>query len=132
MLDSFAHETDAKTREPRNPFALERRAAERVAASGPLQAVLANGRDMPWVMRLDLVNASTTGLCVKHDAPLAPGTRLSLRVDPVHGGWKTGSVVRCTLIPGAGGGSGGKGAASAGATDLYEVGITYELKKAAA
>lgn len=130
MLDSFAHETDAKTREPRNPFALERRAAERVTASGPLQAVLANGRDMPWVMRLDLVNASTTGLCVKHVAPLAPGTRLSLRVDPVHGGWKTGSVVRCTLI--SGGGGKGASAAGAGATDLYEVGITYELKKAAA
>ncbi len=117
MLD--LHAPAATPHEPRNPFAFERRTAERVDASGPLQAVLANGRDMPWVMRLGLVNASTTGLCVRHDTPLAPGTRLSLRVDPVHGGWKTGTVVRCLPV-------------GAGTTDLFEVGISYELKRVAA
>lgn len=115
----------------RNPFAFDRRAAERLPASGPLQAVLANGRDMPWVMRLSLINASSTGLCVTNDAPIAPGARLSMRVDPVHGGWKTGVVVRCTPTKAAAPGTPGAPGAE-GTTDLYEIGISYELKSRAA
>lgn len=94
------------------PF--ERRAADRAPASGSMQAVLANGREMPWVMRLGLLDASQSGLCVKTDAPIEPGARLSLRVDPVHGNWTTGVVVRCVKDGGD-----------------FRVGISYERRRAA-
>jgi hypothetical protein len=95
------------------PF--DRRRGSRESASGSMQAVLANGRDMPWVLRLGLVNASNGGLCVTTDAPLDPGARLSMRIDPVHGNWITGSVVRCEPVG-----------------DRYRLGIAYESCKRAA
>lgn len=94
------------------PF--DRRRAGREPASGTMQAVLANGRQMPWVMRLGLINASHGGLCVATDAPIEAGSRLSLRVDPVHGNWTTGTVVRCEPLG-----------------DGYSVGIRYEARRAA-
>lgn len=82
--------TDADTR----PH--DRRIAGRVSAGGPLQALRANGRSgLPWILRLELKDASRTGLGVLTDAPIEPGARLSLRVDPVHGSWCSGEVVRC-------------------------------------
>ncbi len=97
------------------PYPSDRRTAPRAVASGPLQAVLSNGRQLPWVMKLDLINASATGLCVDSPTPLEPGARLSLRVDPVHGNWRTGIVVRCkTNAPGK-----------------HQLGIAYEMRKAA-
>lgn len=95
-------------------YTFDRRASQRIPAAGPLQGVLANGRNMPWVMRLGLKNASQNGLCVTNDTPVDPGARISLRLDPVHGAWRTGVVVRCTS----------KG-------DHYELGIAYELRRAA-
>ena len=97
-----------------DPYLFDRRVGERTQASGTMQGVLANGRHMPWVMRFNLKNASQTGLCVTHDTPLDPGSRISLRIDPVHGNWCTGVVVRCTEKDGA-----------------YELGIAYELRRAA-
>ncbi|TVQ65117.1 MAG: PilZ domain-containing protein [Phycisphaerales bacterium] len=92
----------------------DRRVGERAHASGTLQGVLANGRHMPWVMRLGLKNASQSGLCVTNDTPVETGSRISLRIDPVHGNWCTGVVVRCTERDGA-----------------YELGIAYEMRRAA-
>lgn len=96
-------------------YPLERRRAPRAPASGPMQAVLANGREMPWVMRLGLVDCSTGGLCVASDNALAPGARLSLRIDPVHGSWRTGVVVRC----------------SPDGMGHYRLGISYDTRVAA-
>lgn len=92
----------------------ERRIAGRVTAGGPLQAVRANGRDIPWIVRLELKDASRTGLGVLSDAPIEPGQRLSLRIDPVHGSWCTGEVVRCEREG-----------------DRYRVGIRYLARAAA-
>lgn len=97
------------------PYPTDRRAAARTAASGPLQAVLSNGRQLPWVMKLDLINASATGLCAASPTPLEPGARLSLRIDPVHGNWCTGIVVRCR----------------SSAPGRHELGIAYECRRAA-
>ncbi len=97
------------------PIPFDRRHGARETASGSMQAVIANGRDMPWVMRLGLVNASRGGLCVTTDAPLDPGARLSMRIDPVHGNWITGSVVRCEPVG-----------------DLFRLGIAYESQMRAA
>lgn len=97
------------------PYPSDRRIAPRASAAGPMQAVLSNGRQLPWVMKLDLINASSSGLCVSSPTPLEPGSRLSLRVDPVHGNWCTGVVVRCkSSKPGC-----------------HELGIAYEMRKAA-
>lgn len=109
------HGTDGASGDIPPTFVLERRRAARTPASGPLQAVLANGREMPWVMRLNLVDCSAGGMCAEADAAVAAGARLSLRVDPVHGAWRTGVVVRCTPS--------GDG--------HYRLGISYDQRAAA-
>ena len=96
-------------------YTLERRRAPRAPACGTMQAVLANGRDMPWVMRLNLVDCSTGGLCVESDNPVPAGARLSLRIDPVHGAWRTGVVVRC----------------SKDISGHYRLGLSYDTRQAA-
>lgn len=107
MLDvDHAHEP--------KPLPFERRISERSPASGTMQAVLSAGRDMPWVVRLGLTDASHTGLGATCDHPIEPGARLSLRVDPIHGNWHTGTVVRCEQR--------GK---------QYLLGIAYEARRAA-
>lgn len=106
--------SDSNDHASHEPLPFDRRRAGREPASGQMQAVLANGRQMPWVLRLGLINASHGGLCVATDAPIEAGSRLSLRVDPVHGNWTTGTVVRCEPLG-----------------DGYRVGIAYEARRAA-
>ncbi|MBL0922012.1 MAG: PilZ domain-containing protein [Phycisphaerales bacterium] len=114
MLGLTHNARDSHDHDAPETYVFDRRRAGRAPASGAMQAVLANGRQMPWVLRLGLVNASHGGLCVTTDAPIEPGSRLSLRVDPVHGNWTTGTVVRCEPLE-----------------DGYRVGIAYEQRRAA-
>lgn len=101
-------------RDPLEPLKFERRAGDRAPAGGSMQAVIASGIDMPLLLRLQLIDASATGLGAIVPSPIDVGSRLSIRVDPVHGAWKTGSVVRC--VPCEGG---------------YRLGVLYSQRKAA-
>ena len=104
--------------EPRDalaPLPFERRGDNRASAGGAMQGVVASGIDMPVLIRLDLVDASSTGLGARSTAAIPVGSRVSLRVDPVHGVWKTATVVRC--VPDAEG--------------HHRVGLAYAQKRAA-
>lgn len=109
MMDEHDTERDALA-----PLKFERRAGDRAPAGGSMQAVIASGVDMPLLLRLQLIDASATGLGAVVPSPIDIGSRLSIRVDPVHGAWKTGSVVRC--VPCEGG---------------YRLGVLYSQRKAA-
>lgn len=97
------------------PIPFERRSDGRAAAGGSMQGVLASGVDMPVLIRLQLVDASATGLGALVPSPVPVGSRVSLRVDPVHGVWKTATVVRC--VPDEHGG--------------HRLGLAYAHKRAA-
>lgn len=97
------------------PIPFERRAGDRTTAGGSMQGVIASGVDMPVLVRLQLVDASHTGLGAVSASPIAVGSRVSLRVDPVHGVWKTATVVRC--VPDERGG--------------FRLGLAYAHKRAA-
>jgi hypothetical protein len=77
------------------PLPFERRAHDRATAGGSMQGVLASCTDMPILIRLQLLDASSTGLGALCNSPVQVGSRISLRVDPVHGVWQTATVVRC-------------------------------------
>lgn len=109
MMNEHDTERDALA-----PLKFERRAGDRAPAGGSMQAVIASGVDMPLLLRLQLIDASATGLGAVVPSPIDIGSRLSIRVDPVHGAWKTGSVVRC--VPCEGG---------------YRLGVLYSQRKAA-
>jgi hypothetical protein len=97
------------------PIPFERRSDNRAVAGGSMQGVLASGVDMPVLMRLNLIDASNTGLGALVPSPVSVGSRISLRVDPIHGVWKTATVVRC--VPTNDG--------------AYRVGLAYAHKRAA-
>ncbi|MGP1310774.1 MAG: hypothetical protein ACTS27_11305 [Phycisphaerales bacterium] len=102
------------------PIPFERRADNRATAGGSMQGVIASGVDMPVLIRLQLVDASATGLGALASSPVPVGSRISLRVDPVHGVWKTATVVRCVECQNGSGGAGG-----------HRVGLAYAHKRAA-
>src|SRR5690606_21297174 len=101
-VEAVAHtprlHTPEITRDERDalaPIPFERRSDGRATAGGPMQGVIASGADTPELIRLQLVAATGTGSGAPSTAPVQAGERTSIRVDPVHGLWKTATVVRC-------------------------------------
>lgn len=73
----------------------ERRKLPRRAVSGHAMAVFANGRGAGTLTRVELVDASWTGMGLKTSAPVEPGTSVSIIPEHAMSPRQIGIVVRC-------------------------------------
>lgn len=99
------------------PLKFERRACERWPAIGPLEARRCDcmcGEGKSAMMRIELVDEGSGGLAAVTQAPMPPGSRLSVRSSPASDIWRLGVVVRCTP-----------------SGDGYRIGVAYERRQAA-
>lgn len=73
----------------------ERRRAPRVTVKGSAMTIFSSGRSAGMLTKVDLVDASHTGLCVNSPIAVAPGTSFSLIPEAVAWPRQIGIVVRC-------------------------------------
>lgn len=76
----------------------ERRKLPRRTVSGHAMAVFANGRGAGTLSRVELVDASWTGMGLKTNAPVEPGTSVSIIPEHAMSPRQVGIVVRCEAM----------------------------------
>jgi hypothetical protein len=98
------------------PISSDRRKLPRRAMTGGAMAVFSNGIGAGTLARVELLDASWTGIGVKSPIPVDPGAGVSLVPDSPMWPRQTGIVVRCSEDPQGG----------------YRVGILSRSRRAAA
>jgi hypothetical protein len=73
----------------------ERRKLPRRSVSGHAMAVFANGRGAGTLTRVELIDASWTGMGLKTNTPVEPGTSVSVIPEHAMSPRQVGIVVRC-------------------------------------